>query len=64
MLDAGHLSQTFYLLAAEAGMAGFVTAAINEVELEQALGLDPLCDAVLAVCGCGPAGPGQHVELR
>lgn len=64
MLDAGHLSQTFYLLATEAGMGGFVTAAINEVELEQALGLDPLADLVVAVCGCGPAGAGDYVELR
>jgi putative peptide maturation dehydrogenase len=64
LLDAGHLSQTLYLLATEAGMAGFVTAAINEAELEQALGLDPLADAVIAVCGCGAAGPGDYVELR
>lgn len=64
LLDAGHLSQTLYLLATEAGMAGFVTAAINEAELEQALGLDPLSDMVVAVCGCGPAGPGDYVELR
>lgn len=64
LLDAGHLSQTLYMLATEAGLAGFVTAAINEVELEQALGLDPLTDAVIAVCGCGPAGPGDYVELR
>jgi len=63
LLDAGHLSQTFYLLATEAGMAGFITAAINEAQLEQALGLDPLADAVIAVCGCGPAGPGDYVEL-
>jgi putative peptide maturation dehydrogenase len=64
LLDAGHLSQTFYLLATEAGMAGFITAAINEAPLEQALGLDPLADAVIAVCGCGPAGEGDYVELR
>ncbi len=64
LLDAGHLSQTFYLLSTEAGLAGFVTAAINEAELEQALGLDPLADMVVAVCGCGPAAPGDYVELR
>lgn len=65
MLDAGHLSQTFYLLATEAGMPAFVTAAINEVVLEKAFGLDPLCDAVIAVCGCGPASGAQEmVELR
>ena len=65
MLDAGHLSQTWYLLATEAGMPAFITAAINEVNLEQALGLDPLKDAVIAVCGCGAASGAQEtVEMR
>jgi putative peptide maturation dehydrogenase len=65
LLDAGHLSQTFYLLATEAGMPAFVTAAINEVPIEQAFGLDPMCDAVIAVCGCGPAAATRTmVELR
>jgi len=65
LLDAGHLSQTFYLLATEAGMPAFVTAAINESDIEEALGLDPLKDAVIAVCGCGPASGAQEtVELR
>ncbi|NHZ61365.1 putative peptide maturation dehydrogenase [Massilia genomosp. 1] len=65
MLDAGHLSQTFYLLAAEAGMPAFVTAAVNEKVIERAFGLDPLSDAVVAVCGCGVAAAGQAtLELR
>ncbi len=65
LLDAGHLSQTFYLLATDAGMPAFVTAAINEADLERAFGLDPLRDAVIAVCGCGPASGAQDtVELR
>ena len=65
LLDAGHLSQTFYLLATEAGMPAFVTAAMNEKDVEQAFGLDPLTDAVIAVCGCGPASGAQDVvELR
>jgi putative peptide maturation dehydrogenase len=55
LLDAGHLSQTFNLLACEAGLPAFITAGINEVNLEHALGLDPLSDAVIAVCGCGAA---------
>jgi putative peptide maturation dehydrogenase len=64
-LDAGHLSQTFYLLAAEAGMPAFVTAAINEGAIERALALDHLSDAVLAVCGCGPAATTRTtIELR
>lgn len=61
-IDAGHLSQTFYLLAAEAGLPAFVTAAINEADIEAALGLDPLQDAVIAICGCGPALPGMVFE--
>src|SRR5471030_1560419 len=64
-LDAGHLSQTFYLLATEAGIAAFITAAVNDVDIERALGLDHLRDAVIAVCGCGPAsGRRETVELR
>ncbi|MYM31139.1 putative peptide maturation dehydrogenase [Duganella sp. CY15W] len=65
-LDTGHLSQTFYLLAAEAGLPAFVTAAINDVDIEQELGLDHLRHAVVAICGCGPARGGARsmVELR
>lgn len=53
-LDVGHLSQTLYLAATDLGLGAFVTAAVNEVEIEQALGLDPLVEGVLAVCGFGP----------
>ncbi|MCQ4165623.1 putative peptide maturation dehydrogenase [Tahibacter harae] len=52
-LDAGHLSQTLYLAATEQGLGAFVTAAINEKEIEQAFGLDGLDEGVLAVCGFG-----------
>lgn len=55
-LEAGHLSQTLYLSATEAGMAAFITGAINEVALEQAFGLDPLREGALAVCGFGWRG--------
>ncbi|MYM67179.1 putative peptide maturation dehydrogenase [Pseudoduganella sp. FT55W] len=65
LLDVGHLSQNFYLLATEAGMPAFVTAAVNEIDIERALGLDPLKDMVVAVCGCGPASGAQNtVEMR
>ncbi|MES2264339.1 MAG: putative peptide maturation dehydrogenase [Pseudomonadota bacterium] len=64
-LDAGHLSQTFYLLATEAGMPAFITAAVNDVDIETALKLDHLSDAVIAVCGCGPAASERNtIELR
>lgn len=62
-LDAGHLSQTFYLLCTELGLGPWITAALDESVLERALGLDPLHEGVVAVCGCGrpqsiaPTGP-------
>ncbi|HET6397176.1 MAG TPA: putative peptide maturation dehydrogenase [Pseudoxanthomonas sp.] len=53
LLEAGHLSQTLYLSATEAGLAAYVTCAINEVCLDEAFGLDPMGEGVLAVCGFG-----------
>ncbi len=53
VLEAGHLSQTLYLSATEMGLAAYVTCAINEAVLEQAFGLDPMAEGVLAVCGFG-----------
>src|SRR3954452_4754531 len=53
LLDAGHLSQTFYLVCTDLGLGPFVTGAVNDDALEGALGLDPLVEAPLAVCGCG-----------
>lgn len=53
VLDAGHLSQNLYLSATDLGLGAFVTGAINEIEIEQALGLDPLREGVIAVCGFG-----------
>ena len=53
LLDAGHLAQTFQLAATEQGLGAFVTAAINEKDIERYLGLDPVESGVLAVCGAG-----------
>jgi len=53
VLDVGHLSQTQYLAATELGLAAFITAAINEVDIEQAFGLDPIEESPLAVTGFG-----------
>ena len=54
VLEAGHVSQNLYLTATELGLGAFVTAAINEVDIEQALGLDALRESPLAVLGFGP----------
>ena len=56
ILDVGHLSQTLYLAATELGLAAFITAAVNEVDIEQAFGLDALEEGPLAVCGFGYRG--------
>jgi putative peptide maturation dehydrogenase len=53
VLDVGHISQTQYLAATEHGLAAFITAAINEVDIEQAFGLDPIEESPLAVTGFG-----------
>lgn len=53
LMDAGHLSQTFYLVCTELGLGAFVTTAINGANVEDALGLDAYAEGVLAICGCG-----------
>ncbi|MBX3687994.1 putative peptide maturation dehydrogenase [Dokdonella sp.] len=52
-LDVGYLSHTIYLASTELGLAAFITAAINEVDIERAFGLDPRHEGPLAVCGFG-----------
>lgn len=64
LLEAGHFSQTLYLAATEAGLGAFVTCAVNDAVLEQALGLAPMAEGVLAVCGLGQRGEQmQTMEL-
>jgi putative peptide maturation dehydrogenase len=54
LMDAAHLSQTLYLVAAEIGLGAFVTIAINGRDIEERLGLDGVEAGPIAVCGCGP----------
>jgi putative peptide maturation dehydrogenase len=54
VLEAGHVSQNLYLTATEFGLGVFVTAAINEIDIERAYGLDPLQEGPITVCGFGP----------
>jgi len=53
LLDAGHLSQTFYLVCAELGLGAFVAGAINDATIDDRLGLPAFEEGSLAVCGCG-----------
>lgn len=59
LLDLGHVSQAVYTEATAQGLAAYVTAAINEVDIEQGLGLDPMHEGVLLACGFGWRGPRQ-----
>jgi putative peptide maturation dehydrogenase len=56
LMDAAHLSQTLYLVCTELGLGAFVTAAINNADAEEELGLDGYRDGVLAICGFGLPG--------
>lgn len=53
LLDAGHLSQQWMLSATELGLAAYVTAAINEVDIEALLGLDGIDASPVMMCGLG-----------
>lgn len=53
LMDAAHLSQTLYLVATELGLGAFVTAAINNTDIEERFGIDGYREGVLAVCGFG-----------
>ncbi len=58
LLDAGHLCQTFYLVATWLGLAPFCTAALKDTLIEQELGLDGISESVLYLAAVGtlPAG--------
>ena len=63
-LDVGHLSQTMYLSATERGLGCFVTAAINDRAVEQALELPALREGPIAVVGFGArSGEIRTMEL-
>ena len=53
LLEAGHVCQTFYLLATERGLAPFCTHAIDEDAIDAALGVDGVSEGVVYVAGCG-----------
>ena len=57
LMDAAHLSQTHYLVAAELGLGAYVTIAINSLQIEERLGLDGVTEGVVAMVGCGKQRP-------
>jgi len=61
LLEAGHLSQNLYLAATELGLGAFITAAVNEIEVERMLALEPMQEGVIAVCGIGIRAPVREI---
>jgi putative peptide maturation dehydrogenase len=55
LMDAAHLSQTFFLVCSELGLGAFVSAAINEQDIDRRLRLPVFTEGALLVCGCGRA---------
>ena len=53
LLDAGHLCQTFCLVATWLGLAPFCTAAIKDTLIEKDLGLDGIRESVLYLAAVG-----------
>jgi len=59
LLDAGHLCQTFCLVATWLKLAPFCTAALADTRIEKALGLDGVTESVLYVAGVGAQRAGE-----
>jgi SagB-type dehydrogenase family enzyme len=53
ILDAGHLCQTFCLVATHLGLAPFCTMALKDSLIERDLGIDGFNEAILYVAGVG-----------
>ena len=53
LLDAGHLCQTFCLVATWLGLAPFCTAALKDTMIEEDLKIDGIRESVLYVAGIG-----------
>lgn len=53
LMDAGHLSQTFYLMATQLGLGAFFSGAVDSRVIEDRLGLDPQEHGLIGICGCG-----------
>lgn len=64
LMDAGHLSQTFYLVAADLGLGAVTSAALDAEVVEEACGLDWASELPLALCACGiAAADGERLAL-
>lgn len=64
-LDAGHLAQTFCLLATARGLGPFTTAALQDSYIEKLIGLDGVKEFPVYLCGAGvPRSPARRRSPR
>ena len=54
LLEAGHLVQTFCLIATSLGLAPFCSAALADSRIEREFGLDGIREPILYAAGVGP----------
>jgi SagB-type dehydrogenase family enzyme len=65
LLDAGHLCQTFCLVATWLGLAPFCTAALKDTLIENDLGIDGIQESILYAAGVGlPPKRKTNREIR
>ena len=63
LLDAGHLGQTFSLLATALKLGPFTTGAIQQSQIETLLNLDGITEFPIYLCGAGiPATPRRSLR--
>jgi SagB-type dehydrogenase family enzyme len=58
LLEAGHLCQTFCIVATWLHLAPFCTLALNDSRVEKHLGLDGIAESVIYAAGVGARPPG------
>ena len=62
LLDAGHVCQTFCLVATSLGLAPFCTMALADSRIERDLGIDGVHEVVLYAAGVGVRPEGGYVQ--
>ena len=60
LIEAGHLCQTFFLVATWLGLAPFCSMALADSPIEKDLGLDGICESVLYAAGVGVPARGRR----
>ena len=64
LLDAGHLSQTLLLVCTDLGLGAYVTAAINNANIDERLRVDPREEGAILACGLGRAAAREELQVE